>query len=40
MGIGIGVLIQIMMILYTTARPHMEFEVVKVPGTEDRCYLR
>ena len=40
MGIGIGVLIQIMMILYTSARPQLEFEVMKVPGTEDRSYLK
>ena len=39
-GIGAGVLIQIIMILYTSARPKLEFEVKKVPGTEDKWYLR
>ena len=39
-GIGAGVLIQIIMILYTSARPKVEFDVKKVPGTEDKWYLR
>ena len=39
-GIGVGVLIQIIMILYTSARPKVEFEVKKVPGSEDKWYLR
>lgn len=40
MGIGLGVLIQILMILFSSARPQLEFEVKKVPGTEDKWYLR
>ena len=41
MGIGFGVIIQVLMILYHTARPYMEFEVRKVagPGDHDKMYL-
>jgi len=41
MGIGFGVLIQILMILYHTARPHLEDEIRKVPGPgdQDKMYL-
>ena len=41
MGIGFGVMIQVLMILYHTARPYMEFEVRKVPGPgdHDKMYL-
>ena len=41
MGIGFGVLVQILMILYHTARPHIEYDVRKVPGADDldKLYL-